>query len=490
MGAGIIQPVMTALHPGEAARAPTRCWPTPSRPPSSARSSRSRGSRPRSLSKPFSSTWQRDHGLRRLVFADEARPVRLSAPPAAQSRWSAGRPPDRARGRIFRRRTQPPSCPKLCCADQSRPANPARRHRRGSRSGRASGFHRRLAIKGLRSACGRLLSGPPPAGPPLWRPYVRRRSQRFPEPAGRVARTISSRPCRKGAKPPAEWRIGTEHEKFSFYLGTNRPVPYEGDNGIAALLAGIAERTGASPTLRQRQRHRPQGCRRLGRSRSSPAASSSSPARRSPRSTTPRAKQPSTSRSPTRLPSRSASAFSAWAPSPTGRLNDIPLMPKSRYAIMRPYMDKVGTLGSSMMMRTCTIQANLDFGSEADMVKKFRVALALQPIATAIFANSPFVDAKPVRLPELPLAHLAQHRRRPHRHAALRLRGRLRLRALRRLRARRADVLRHPQRRLRERRRRSRSAPSSRAGCRSFRARSRPSPTGSTTSRPPSPRSA
>jgi glutamate--cysteine ligase len=70
-------------------------------------------------------------------------------------------------------------------------------------------------------------------------------------------------------------------------------------------------------------------------------------------------------------------------------------MPKSRYAIMKPYMERVGSLGTSMMFRTCTIQANLDFASEADMVRKFRVSLALQPVATALFANSPFIDGRP-----------------------------------------------------------------------------------------------
>ncbi|MFX5554989.1 glutamate-cysteine ligase family protein, partial [Acinetobacter baumannii] len=74
---------------------------------------------------------------------------------------------------------------------------------------------------------------------------------------------------------------------------------------------------------------------------------------------------------------------------------DIPVMPKGRYAIMKAYMPKVGSLGLDMMFRTCTVQANLDFGSEADMVRKFRVSLALQPIATALFARSPFTEGKP-----------------------------------------------------------------------------------------------
>lgn len=80
---------------------------------------------------------------------------------------------------------------------------------------------------------------------------------------------------------------------------------------------------------------------------------------------------------------------------PTWTLDDIPVMPKSRYGIMKPYMEKVGTLGTSMMFRSATVQVNLDFASEADMVKKMRVSLALQPVATALFANSPFLDGKP-----------------------------------------------------------------------------------------------
>ena len=71
------------------------------------------------------------------------------------------------------------------------------------------------------------------------------------------------------------------------------------------------------------------------------------------------------------------------------------LMPKGRYKLMNEYMTKVGTMGRVMMRRTCTVQVNLDFGSEADMVQKLRVALALQPVATALFANSPFFEGKP-----------------------------------------------------------------------------------------------
>ena len=74
---------------------------------------------------------------------------------------------------------------------------------------------------------------------------------------------------------------------------------------------------------------------------------------------------------------------------------ELPIMPKGRYAIMLRHMPRVGNLGLDMMLRTCTIQVNLDYASEADMVKKFRVGLALQPVATALFANSPFTEGKP-----------------------------------------------------------------------------------------------
>src|SRR5204862_6919192 len=80
---------------------------------------------------------------------------------------------------------------------------------------------------------------------------------------------------------------------------------------------------------------------------------------------------------------------------PKWRREDIPIMPKGRYEIMRRYMQKKGKLGLDMMLRTCTVQVNLDFGSEADMVQKLRVGLALQPVATALFANSPFTEGKP-----------------------------------------------------------------------------------------------
>ena len=95
---------------------------------------------------------------------------------------------------------------------------------------------------------------------------------------------------------------------------------------------------------------------------------------------------------------------------PDKRRDELPIMPKGRYEIMLRHMPRVGTLGLDMMLRTCTIQVNLDYASEADMVKKFRVGLALQPVATALFANSPFTEGKPNGYQELPQPYLGRHR--------------------------------------------------------------------------------
>ena len=137
---------------------------------------------------------------------------------------------------------------------------------------------------------------------------------------------------------------------------------------------------------------------------------------------------------------------------PDKRRDELPIMPKGRYGIMLRHMPRVGKLGLDMMLRTCTIQVNLDYATEADMVKKFRVGLALQPLATALFANSPFTEGKPNGFLQLSQPHLDRHRSGAHRHAAVRVRGWLRLRALCRLCARRADVFRLPRRQLYRRR--------------------------------------
>ena len=115
--------------------------------------------------------------------------------------------------------------------------------------------------------------------------------------------------------------------------------------------------------------------------------------------------------------------------SPLWTRAETPVMPKARYRIMTAYMPKVGSLGLDMMYRTATVQVNLDFGSEADMVRKMRVGLALQPVATALFANSPFTDGRPNGFLSRRSAIWLDTDRAALRHAALRLRRRLRLRA-------------------------------------------------------------
>ncbi|EWY38155.1 glutamate--cysteine ligase [Skermanella stibiiresistens SB22] len=195
-----------------------------------------------------------------------------------------------------------------------------------------------------------------------------------------------------GSKPATEWRIGTEHEKFAYRTSDLRPLPYDGPDGIGELLnrmtrfgwepvregdnvialthgacnislepGGQVELSGAPletlhDTCAEVHEHLDQ-VKQVGR--------------------------------------ELGIGMIGLGFNPKWKRDEIPWMPKGRYKIMRDYMPKRGTLGLDMMMRTCTVQVNLDFGSEADMVKKFRVSLALQPIATALFANSPFTEGKP-----------------------------------------------------------------------------------------------
>jgi len=195
-----------------------------------------------------------------------------------------------------------------------------------------------------------------------------------------------------GEKPRADWRIGTEHEKFVFDLETLRPVPYEGPNGIGALLQGLLRfcwapveedgniialtKDGCSITLEPGGQFELSGaplrsihetCAEVGRHLL-------------------QVKE---------VAAEIGVGILGMGFNPKWARTDIPWMPKGRYQIMREYMPKRGKLGLDMMLRTCTVQTNLDFASEADMVKKFRVSMALQPVATALFADSPFSECKP-----------------------------------------------------------------------------------------------
>ncbi len=197
-----------------------------------------------------------------------------------------------------------------------------------------------------------------------------------------------------GGKPASEWRIGTEHEKFGFRLDDLRPPTYEGPQGIEAMLRGLAQESAWNPVE--------ENGRVIALIRDDGASITLEPAGQLELSGAQVETIHDTCCEVTchlkevkAVADRLGLGFLGMGFQPKWRREEMPWMPKGRYKIMRDYMPKVGGLGLDMMTRTCTVQVNLDFASEADMVKKFRVSLALQPIATALFADSPFTDGKP-----------------------------------------------------------------------------------------------
>ena len=195
-----------------------------------------------------------------------------------------------------------------------------------------------------------------------------------------------------GEKPREQWRIGTEHEKFVYRCDDHRAPSYDEPGGIRDLLNGLTrfgwqtveedgkvialtgpdgavslEPAGQLELSGAQCEHLHQTCAEAGR----------------------HLRQVKT------VGDELGVCFLGLGMWPDKKRSDLPIMPKGRYAIMLSYMPKVGSLGLDMMLRTCTIQTNLDYASEADMAKKFRVALALQPLATALFANSPFTEGRP-----------------------------------------------------------------------------------------------
>jgi glutamate--cysteine ligase len=198
-----------------------------------------------------------------------------------------------------------------------------------------------------------------------------------------------------GCKPEAQYRIGTEHEKIPFYRGDLAPVAYAGDRGIRALLDAMRQVTAWEPIV--------DAGNVIGLfDRNGGGAISLEPGGQFELSGAPLQTIHETSAETVEhLRQVKAAArpldigFLALGMSPKWTLRQTPTMPKSRYRIMANYMPKVGSRGLDMMFRTATVQVNLDFSSEADMVKKLRVGLSLQPVATALFANSPFTDGKP-----------------------------------------------------------------------------------------------
>ena len=198
-----------------------------------------------------------------------------------------------------------------------------------------------------------------------------------------------------GSKPKAEWKIGTEHEKFPFLTDTLKPVPYHGPRSIKALLDGLRDRYGWTGVYEGENIIALSDPKGLGNVSLEPGGQfelSGAPLD-TVHETCEEVHEHLTQ--VREVGDRLGIGFLGLGASPLWSLAETPVMPKGRYGIMAPYMDKVGTRGRDMMFRTCTVQVNLDFASEADMVKKLRVSLALQPIATALFANSPFLDGKP-----------------------------------------------------------------------------------------------
>ncbi|MCD7059232.1 glutamate--cysteine ligase [Pelagibacterium xiamenense] len=199
----------------------------------------------------------------------------------------------------------------------------------------------------------------------------------------------------RGCKPKSDWRIGTEHEKFTYYSDTFKPVPYFGERGIGALLDKAQRETAWTPYY--------DGENVIGLNNPlGGGAISLEPGGQFELSGAPLETIHETCveandhlRMLRKFTGPMGIEFLGMGVTPTWTLAEIPQMPKSRYGIMAPYMEKVGTLGTSMMFRSATVQVNLDFADEADMVRKLRVGLALQPVATALFANSPFLEGKP-----------------------------------------------------------------------------------------------
>ncbi|KZB73333.1 MULTISPECIES: glutamate--cysteine ligase [Thalassospira] len=196
-----------------------------------------------------------------------------------------------------------------------------------------------------------------------------------------------------GSTPKKDWAIGTEHEKFAYTRDDLRPIPYEGERSVKTLLTALAEHYDWEPIVENGN------VIALTKDKCSVSLEPGG--------------QIELSGAPLKNIHQTCGEVHTHlhevreicdgigidmlgvGHNPKWKRDDIPWMPKGRYGIMKNYMPKVGNLGLDMMLRTSTIQVNLDFSSEADMVKKFKTSLALQPVATALFAASPFVDGKP-----------------------------------------------------------------------------------------------
>ncbi|MEM1236522.1 MAG: glutamate--cysteine ligase [Pseudomonadota bacterium] len=196
-----------------------------------------------------------------------------------------------------------------------------------------------------------------------------------------------------GCKPKEDWRIGTEHEKFGYNAETLLPLPYDGACSIKAMLEGLRDGFGWSPVE--------EAGHLIGLEKDG-ANVSLEPGGQLELSGAPLVSihetcdEVNTHLAEVRtVADKIGARFIGLGAAPNWTHDQMPMMPKGRYKLMDSYMGKVGTTGTWMMRRTCTVQVNLDFASESDMVQKMRVAVALQPIATALFSNSPFWEGKP-----------------------------------------------------------------------------------------------
>ena len=195
-----------------------------------------------------------------------------------------------------------------------------------------------------------------------------------------------------GCKPKDAWRIGTEHEKFGYCRDTLKPLPFEGPRSIDAILCGLRDRHGWSEV---REGDKLTGLEK-GMCNISLEPGGALELAGAPLETIHETCDEVNQHlaEVKDVCEDLGAGFIGLGAAPHWTHDEMPLMPKGRYKLMDAYMGKVGTMGRAMMRRTCTVQVNLDFSSEADMVQKMRVAIAMQPIAVALFANSPFFEGK------------------------------------------------------------------------------------------------
>ncbi len=196
----------------------------------------------------------------------------------------------------------------------------------------------------------------------------------------------------KGEKPKDRWRIGTEHEKFVYCTDDYHAPSYDEPGGIRDLLMALTE-FGWEPVLENGKVIAMSGA---------DGTVSLEPAGQLELSGAPLENLHQTCAETGRhlkqvkaIGAKTGKGFLGLGLWPDKTREELPIMPKGRYEIMLRHMPRVGSMGLDMMLRTCTIQVNLDYSSEADMAHKFRTSLALQPLATALFANSPFLEGKP-----------------------------------------------------------------------------------------------